>query len=54
MAFRQARNRVVNFIPGELGESIVGQLVDVRITESLDYTLRGDLVASIDTIAKAS
>ena len=26
----------------------------VRITESLDYSLRGDLVASIDTIAKAS
>jgi tRNA-2-methylthio-N6-dimethylallyladenosine synthase len=54
LAGRTENNRVVNFAPGELGETLVGQLVDVRITESLDYTLRGDLVASIDTIAKAS
>ncbi|MDN4055196.1 tRNA (N6-isopentenyl adenosine(37)-C2)-methylthiotransferase MiaB [Massilia sp. YIM B02763] len=51
---RSENNRVVNFFPGDLGEALVGQLVDVRITESLDYSLRGDLVASIDTIAKAS
>ncbi|ALK98833.1 (dimethylallyl)adenosine tRNA methylthiotransferase [Massilia sp. WF1] len=54
LAGRTENNRIVNFAPGELGEALVGQLVDVRITESLDYTLRGDLVASIDTIAKAS
>ncbi|WP_036170038.1 tRNA (N6-isopentenyl adenosine(37)-C2)-methylthiotransferase MiaB [Massilia sp. 9096] len=54
LAGRTENNRVVNFAPGELGESLIGQLVDVRITESLDYTLRGDLVASLDTIAKAS
>ena len=52
---RTENNRVVNFFPGAAGgEALVGQLVDVRITESLDYTLRGDLVASTDTIAKAS
>jgi tRNA-2-methylthio-N6-dimethylallyladenosine synthase len=51
---RTENNRVVNFAPGELGETLIGQLADVRITESLDYTLRGDLVASTDTIAKAS
>jgi tRNA-2-methylthio-N6-dimethylallyladenosine synthase len=52
---RTENNRVVNFFPGAAGsEALVGQLVDVRITESHDYTLRGDLVASIDTIAKAS
>jgi tRNA-2-methylthio-N6-dimethylallyladenosine synthase len=52
---RTENNRVVNFFPGATGgEALVGQLVDVRITESLDYTLRGDLVASTDTIAKAS
>jgi tRNA-2-methylthio-N6-dimethylallyladenosine synthase len=51
---RTENNRVVNFFPGEPGEALVGQLVDVRVTESLDYTLRGDLVASTDTIAKAS
>jgi tRNA-2-methylthio-N6-dimethylallyladenosine synthase len=54
LAGRSENNRVVNFAPGELGETLIGQLVDVRITESLDYSLRGDLVASIDTIAKAS
>jgi len=52
---RTENNRVVNFFPGDAGgDALVGQLVDVRITESLDYTLRGDLVARIDTIAKAS
>jgi tRNA-2-methylthio-N6-dimethylallyladenosine synthase len=51
---RSENNRVVNFAPGESGETLIGQLVDVRITESLDYSLRGDLVASTDTIAKAS
>jgi tRNA-2-methylthio-N6-dimethylallyladenosine synthase len=51
---RSENNRVVYFFPGSLGEALVGQLVDVRIAESLDYSLRGDLVASTDTIAKAS
>ncbi len=51
---RTENNRVVNFFPGDGSAALIGQLVDVRITESLDYTLRGDLVASIDTIAKAS
>jgi tRNA-2-methylthio-N6-dimethylallyladenosine synthase len=51
---RTENNRVVNFFPGASGDVLVGRLVDVRITESLDYTLRGDLVASLDTIAKAS
>jgi tRNA-2-methylthio-N6-dimethylallyladenosine synthase len=54
LAGRTENNRVVNFVPGAPGETLIGQLVDVRITESLDYTLRGDLVASTDTIAKAS
>jgi tRNA-2-methylthio-N6-dimethylallyladenosine synthase len=54
LAGRTENNRIVNFAPGELGLMLVGQLVDVRITESLDYSLRGDLVASLDTIAKAS
>ena len=51
---RCENNRVVYFHPGEAGETLVGQLVDVRIAESLDYSLRGDLVARLDTIAKAS
>jgi tRNA-2-methylthio-N6-dimethylallyladenosine synthase len=51
---RTENNRVVNFDPGTDGAALAGRLVDVHITESLDYTLRGELVASLDTIAKAS
>jgi tRNA-2-methylthio-N6-dimethylallyladenosine synthase len=51
---RTESNRVVNFAPGALGAALIGQLVDVRVTESLDYSLRGELVANLDTIAKAS
>ncbi|WP_296944300.1 tRNA (N6-isopentenyl adenosine(37)-C2)-methylthiotransferase MiaB [uncultured Massilia sp.] len=54
---RSENNRVVNFFPAagaDASTSLVGQLVDVRITESLDYSLRGDLVVRLDTIAKAS
>ena len=51
---RTESNRVVIFAPGASGDTLIGQLVDVRITESLDYSLRGELVANLDTIAKAS
>jgi len=55
LAGRTENNRVVNFAAGAipLGE-LAGQLVTVRITESFNYTLRGELVASADTIAKVS
>jgi tRNA-2-methylthio-N6-dimethylallyladenosine synthase len=51
---RTENNRAVHFVPGAAGETLIGQLVDVRIAESLDYSLRGEIVARIDTIAKAS
>jgi tRNA-2-methylthio-N6-dimethylallyladenosine synthase len=54
LAGRSENNRVVSFAPGAAGDTLVGQLVDVRITESLGYTLRGELVPNTDTIAKAS
>jgi tRNA-2-methylthio-N6-dimethylallyladenosine synthase len=50
---RTENNRVVNFI-ADAGADLVGQLVDVRINASHDYFLRGELVANLDTIAKAS
>jgi tRNA-2-methylthio-N6-dimethylallyladenosine synthase len=55
LAGRTENNRVVNFAAGAIppGE-LAGQLVSVRITESFNYTLRGELVASADTIAKVS
>jgi tRNA-2-methylthio-N6-dimethylallyladenosine synthase len=51
---RTENNRAVLFAPGASGDTLIGQLVDVRITESLDYSLRGELVANLDTIALAS
>jgi tRNA-2-methylthio-N6-dimethylallyladenosine synthase len=51
---RTENNRVVNFAAGPDGAALAGAMLDVRITESLHYTLRGELVASADTIAKAS
>ena len=51
---RTENNRVVNFDPGANATAHIGQMVDVRITESFNYTLRGELVASADLIAKAS
>ncbi|MGJ9416994.1 tRNA (N6-isopentenyl adenosine(37)-C2)-methylthiotransferase MiaB [Massilia sp. CMS3.1] len=51
---RTENNRVVIFAPGAPGNTLIGQLVDVRVTESLDYSLRGELVANLDMIAIAS
>jgi len=39
-------NRVVNFEGGPLADRLIGQMVDVRITKALAYTLRGEVVVS--------
>ena len=42
---RAENNRVVHFtVPEQAIESLIGQIVDIRITEVLNYTLRGELV----------
>ena len=42
---RAENNRVVHFTaPDQAIESLTGQMVDIRITEVLNYTLRGELV----------
>ena len=51
---RTENNRVVNFAAGANVAALIGAMLDVRITESFNYTLRGELVASADLIAKAS
>jgi tRNA-2-methylthio-N6-dimethylallyladenosine synthase len=51
---RTENNRVVNFDGGPDSSTLIGQLVDVRITESFSYTLRGDLVASAQDQQRAS
>ena len=42
---RATNNRVIHFTaPDDDVESLIGQMVDIRITEVLNYTLRGDLI----------
>jgi tRNA-2-methylthio-N6-dimethylallyladenosine synthase len=51
---RTENNRVVNFAGGLDAAALIGQLVDVRITESHSYTLRGELVPSAHHLQRAS
>src|SRR5690606_14584964 len=39
-------NRVVNFLAGPNGQRLVGQMIDVNITETNGYTLRGEVRVS--------
>jgi len=39
-------NRIVNFPAGPLSQRLVGQMVDVRITEALPHSLRGEVVVA--------
>ncbi|WP_114636321.1 tRNA (N6-isopentenyl adenosine(37)-C2)-methylthiotransferase MiaB [Polynucleobacter necessarius] len=42
---RSENNRVIHFAPlNEDIENLIGQMVDIRITEVLNYTLRGELI----------
>ncbi|MBU3592675.1 tRNA (N6-isopentenyl adenosine(37)-C2)-methylthiotransferase MiaB [Polynucleobacter sp. 71A-WALBACH] len=45
---RATNNRVIHFTAPEADiESLIGQMVDIRITEVLNYTLRGDLITEL-------
>jgi tRNA-2-methylthio-N6-dimethylallyladenosine synthase len=45
---RAANNRIVHFTgPEGTFESLIGQIVDIQITEVLNYTLRGQLTAGL-------
>jgi tRNA-2-methylthio-N6-dimethylallyladenosine synthase len=45
---RANSNRVIHFTtPDSDIESLIGQMVDIRITEVLNYTLRGDLISEL-------
>jgi tRNA-2-methylthio-N6-dimethylallyladenosine synthase len=37
-------NRIVNFDGGALADRLIGQMVDVRITESRPHSLRGEVL----------
>ncbi len=45
MQGRSENNRVINFDGGANGLRLVGQIIDVRVTESFGYFLRGELAA---------
>ncbi len=52
MQGRCENNRVVNFDGGPNGERLIGQLLQVRVTQSFAYSLRGELLlADEQTIA---
>ena len=47
---RAANNRVIHFTAPDTDiELLIGQMVDIRITEVLNYTLRGDLISEFTT-----
>jgi tRNA-2-methylthio-N6-dimethylallyladenosine synthase len=41
---RTGNNRVVNFAGGPNGARLIGQMIDVNITQAFPYSLRGELV----------
>ncbi|WP_338845773.1 tRNA (N6-isopentenyl adenosine(37)-C2)-methylthiotransferase MiaB [Massilia sp. W12] len=41
---RAENNRVINFNPGPYPERLIGQMLDLRVTEAYNYSLRGELV----------
>ncbi len=41
---RTENNRVVNFDGGTNSDNLIGQFVNVAITKSFGYSLRGDMV----------
>jgi tRNA-2-methylthio-N6-dimethylallyladenosine synthase len=43
---RTANNRIVNFAAGGPGRAAVGQMIDLRITQALPHSLRGELLRS--------
>jgi tRNA-2-methylthio-N6-dimethylallyladenosine synthase len=41
-------NRIVNFDGGPLQDRLVGQMIDVKITQALPHSLRGEVVVTVD------
>ena len=48
---RTENNRVVNFSAGPNGQRLIGQLLDVKITGTTTFSLRGELVLTESTTA---
>jgi tRNA-2-methylthio-N6-dimethylallyladenosine synthase len=48
---RTENNRIVNFAGGPRAAQLVGQMIDVRITQALPHSLRGELVQRESALA---
>ncbi|TSE18561.1 tRNA-2-methylthio-N(6)-dimethylallyladenosine synthase [Tepidimonas alkaliphilus] len=48
---RTACNRIVNFDGGPHGQRLIGQMIDVRITQALPHSLRGEVVVRETAVA---
>ncbi len=44
-------NRIVNFAAGPNAARLVGQMIDVRITQALPHSLRGEVLQTADSLA---
>jgi tRNA-2-methylthio-N6-dimethylallyladenosine synthase len=44
MQGRSENNRVVNFDGGPNAARLIGQMIDLRITQSYAYSLRGEVI----------
>lgn len=49
---RTENNRVVNINGGSASHKLVGQLIDVKITESYAYSLRGEIIPTTETTSQ--
>ena len=41
---RTENNRIINFPGGPAGQALVGRMLDVRVTQAMSHTLRGELL----------
>ncbi|MCK6430033.1 MAG: tRNA (N6-isopentenyl adenosine(37)-C2)-methylthiotransferase MiaB, partial [Burkholderiaceae bacterium] len=48
---RTENNRIVNFAGGPRAQQLVGQMIDVRITQALPHSLRGEVVLRESALA---
>ncbi|MFN3630952.1 MAG: TRAM domain-containing protein, partial [Casimicrobiaceae bacterium] len=46
LAGRTENNRVINFPGGPEGERLIGQYVQVRVTEAMAHSLRGEIITA--------
>jgi tRNA-2-methylthio-N6-dimethylallyladenosine synthase len=51
---RTACNRIVNFDGGPHAQRLIGQMIDVTITQALPHSLRGEVLVKSSALASAA